>query len=250
MLRRKPSQISALKRQIYESFAICAVFALKEIPNGCKRSDPFLVIGHVIDLHAVFLKLCACSGVHLLRGGALVGSAFLKGLGQHVLNLGRVGVPYVGIEDNGSAEVDMIGERAVFLNLIIAGGKNYVQGVFLTVDHALLECGEQLTHIDHGNGAVKTFKELDEQSRVGAAHLEPCHIGGRGDGANIVGHLTGTVFPEGNSVAADVVDDLGKGFTVCTVICLICGFNIGIEEGEILDVEQGDCMQRSYHRHR
>ena len=37
----------------------------------------------------------------------------------------------------------------------------------------------------------------------------------------------------------DVVDDLGKGFTVCTVICLICGFNIGIEEGEILDVEQG-----------
>ena len=40
-------------------------------------------------------------------------------------------------------------------------------------------------------------------------------------------------------MAADVVDDLGKGFTVCTVICLICGFNIGIEEGEILDVEQG-----------
>ncbi len=32
----------------------------------------------------------------------------------------------------------MIGERAVFLNLIIAGGKNYVQGVFLTVQ--LMPC--------------------------------------------------------------------------------------------------------------
>ena len=104
----------------------------------------------------------------------------------------------------------MVRQRHVLLHLVEAPAFDDLGGVFLAVDHALIQPGIDLAEAERRGIGAERVEHLDALAAGGRADLEPVQIGGHHDGPHTVGDLAEAVVPHRGQHHAGALEAFGQ----------------------------------------
>lgn len=176
---------------------------------GRRAEGGEVCVGGGVDLHALGLQGFKPVGGGLAGDLSLVGHRFLGRPRDHRAGLIVPAFPVLHRGGDEDRIIAVMPRRDVLLHLVDALRDDHrADGVFLPVDHALLQGGKGLGPLHLLRVGTKRVHHVDVH-RPGDAHLEPLEIVRRLDRVLVVGHLAKAVFTPCQQVQAVLCKDFG-----------------------------------------